>query len=217
VSAYVEQASVMTGRQMVLVATIALHALVISGLLAMKVIPDLSVPDVPIKFVDYVPDQTPPPEPPKPINRDADMKDGRTVVIQAPGDVAFPEAKNDGIVAEYRPDVPSGDGIVGDPPGNPPHIPVIRDLSYQVIRPTDEFYPSLSRQLAEQGTTVVRVCIGANGRMQGQPTVEATSGFRRLDTAAVDWARQALRFSPATRDGVPVDACKGFRVRFKLR
>jgi hypothetical protein len=48
------------------------------------------------------------------------------------------------------------------------------------------------------------------------PTIENSSGSARLDGAAVTWAREALRFTPATRSGSPVSACKGFRVNFTL-
>jgi protein TonB len=90
-------------------------------------------------------------------------------------------------------------------------------LSINARMSPDQFYPPLSAQLGERGASVIRVCVDSSGRMAGAPTVENSSGYPRLDEAALKWAREALTFRPAMRDGVPVDACKGFRVNFKLR
>ncbi|MDR2214661.1 MAG: hypothetical protein LBE59_02335 [Nevskiaceae bacterium] len=38
-----------------------------------------------------------------------------------------------------------------------------------------------------------------------------------MDAAAVSWAQQAARFTPARRNGEPVAACKDIRVNFQLR
>ena len=96
-------------------------------------------------------------------------------------------------------------------------VPAPTELRFEAIRPTDDYYPSTSLRLQEEGIAVVRVCVGPDGKLAGTPTIESGSGSRRLDNAAVTWAREALRFTPATREGRPVSACKGFRVRFSLR
>ena len=84
------------------------------------------------------------------------------------------------------------------------------------MKSPDEFYPATSVTLQEQGVSIVRVCVGANGRIEGQPTTQVSSGYKRLDQAAIRWTREALRFTPATENGVGVTACKGFRVVFNL-
>jgi TonB family protein len=90
-------------------------------------------------------------------------------------------------------------------------------LTYRSRRPTDDFYPPVSIRMAEEGAAVVRVCVGAGGDLRGIPQVERSSGHARLDAAAVEWAREALTFMPATENGTPVASCKAFRVRFALR
>ena len=90
-------------------------------------------------------------------------------------------------------------------------------LSFDATQSPDQYYPPLSAQMGERGAAIIRVCVDTGGHLAGAPTVEGSSGFTRLDEAALRWAREALRFRPATRDGVPVAACKGFRVNFKLK
>jgi periplasmic protein TonB len=80
---------------------------------------------------------------------------------------------------------------------------------------TDDYYPPVSRRLDEQGTTIVRACPGANGRVQGQPSVVKSSGSSRLDQAALKWAT-AAHFKPGTADGRPIKECVEFRVVFQL-
>jgi protein TonB len=91
------------------------------------------------------------------------------------------------------------------------------DLTYRATRSPDDYYPAASIRLQEQGVAVVEVCVNAQGRLDGRPVIQRTSGSRQLDAAAVRWASEALAFTPATRNGAAVAACKGFRVNFSLR
>lgn len=49
------------------------------------------------------------------------------------------------------------------------------------------YYPDMSRELDEQGTAIVRVCVGADGRLSGAPSLYRSSGYARLDKAALKW------------------------------
>jgi protein TonB len=62
-------------------------------------------------------------------------------------------------------------------------------------------YPRLSKQRGEQGRVLVNVYIGVDGTAQ-RAEVKATSGFERLDQAALATAR-AWRYVPGKRGGVP--------------
>jgi periplasmic protein TonB len=90
-------------------------------------------------------------------------------------------------------------------------------LTFTARRSSDDYYPAISIRLGEEGATTLRVCVGADGALQGAPQVSGSSGHARLDAAAVNWARDALVFRPATEGGGAVGACKGFRVSFMLR
>lgn len=61
-------------------------------------------------------------------------------------------------------------------------------------------YPSISRRLNEQGKTVVRVLIGADGLPQ-RSEIARSSGFSRLDDAATTTVMR-WRFIPGRRGGV---------------
>jgi periplasmic protein TonB len=83
---------------------------------------------------------------------------------------------------------------------------------------TDDYYPSIAKRLEEQGVTTVRVCVGANGRLTSDPTIDQTSGSPRLDDGALLLAKAGSgHYRAATEDGRAVNSCYPFRVRFALR
>lgn len=62
-------------------------------------------------------------------------------------------------------------------------------------------YPPASRRAGEQGKVVVRVLIGTDGTAR-EAELRQSSGFERLDRAAVDTVRK-WRYVPGKRNGVP--------------
>lgn len=77
------------------------------------------------------------------------------------------------------------------------------------------YYPSKSVKSGEQGLVRVRVCYDTTGKVI-QATLDMSSGFSRLDAAAVSFA-SAVRIKPATVDGVPTEDCLVAPVRFGLK
>jgi protein TonB len=75
-------------------------------------------------------------------------------------------------------------------------------------------YPRISRRMGEQGTVVVRVFINTQG-LPEKPEVRTSSGFVRLDQAALD-AVQRWRFVPGRRNGTPEPMWFNIPVRFVL-
>ena len=75
-------------------------------------------------------------------------------------------------------------------------------------------YPETSRRMGEEGVTVVRVLVTADGRA-GEVELKRSSGFDRLDQAALRAVRK-WRFVPATKNGEPTDAWLDQPVKFKL-
>ncbi len=61
-------------------------------------------------------------------------------------------------------------------------------------------YPPLSKRMGEQGKVVIRTLIGADGLAQ-EATIHQSSGFDRLDQAALATARK-WRYVPGKRAGV---------------
>jgi protein TonB len=76
-------------------------------------------------------------------------------------------------------------------------------------------YPAMSRRLGEEGTTVYSVLIGTDGKAISARLVKS-SGFDRLDKAAYDTVMRR-RYTPGTRDGVPVALSYNAPITWVLR
>ncbi len=76
-------------------------------------------------------------------------------------------------------------------------------------------YPRASRRLGEEGKVLVRLLINARGLVD-QATLEKSSGFRRLDDAALEAAKRG-RFKPYTENGVAMAAIAIVPFDFTLR
>ncbi|HSB95169.1 MAG TPA: energy transducer TonB, partial [Spongiibacteraceae bacterium] len=81
--------------------------------------------------------------------------------------------------------------------------------------PGEDDYPSASRRLNEQGDVIIAIWVTADGTV-GEVKVEKSSGFERLDEAAVTFY-QKLKLLPATKDGKPIAAWKTLKVTWKLK
>ncbi|HLQ11980.1 MAG TPA: TonB family protein [Steroidobacteraceae bacterium] len=191
-------------RSTAFLAIVALHVLVIYGFLTVFVPPKLHAPVPPMSGEVLNMPRSPPTKAPRP----APFTPGSGEVFQIPNVPLAP------IHWDYSD--PSSTAITTGTEssgGAGPSVP----LSYVVTKPIDEFYPPGSIRLNEEGASTLQVCVAANGALAGAPALQSSSGYPRLDAAALKWAREALRFTPAQQDGKAVPACKGFRVSFKLR
>jgi len=83
------------------------------------------------------------------------------------------------------------------------------------LRNSPPEYPPMSRLRQESGTVVVRVLIGVEGRAQAA-RIEQSSGYIRLDDAALTTARDRWRYRPGTRAGVPEAMWFDVPIRFVL-
>src|SRR5690606_21452469 len=213
-AATIHKAGMLTGRQLVLVIVIGLHALVIGALMTMRIATDrLPMTTIFRPVTPVQPVEPPPPPPPLPVEPD----------IVAPR-VSLPSLPEP-IIGEPQvmlPPVETGPITVADPrPATVGETTVVEvpatALQFRAIRSPDDYYPATSLRLQEQGEAIVRVCVSPAGQLEGAPSIERSSGSRYLDAAAVKRASEAVVFTPATRNGAAVSACKGFRVNFRLR
>jgi protein TonB len=76
-------------------------------------------------------------------------------------------------------------------------------------------YPVDARRKREQGTVILGLVIGLDGRVESV-TIAQSSGFPSLDNAARDAARN-WRWEPVIRDGQPVRVKGSFDVPFALK
>jgi protein TonB len=107
--------------------------------------------------------------------------------------------------------------VVEDRPPTPPAPPreVVRTeariASGSELQPP---YPASEQRLEREGRVVIRVTIGADGRVKAAQKVSATSDA--FYTATERHARARWRFRPATVDGQPVETTKTMTVVFQL-
>jgi protein TonB len=82
-------------------------------------------------------------------------------------------------------------------------------------RITQPEYPPASRRAGEAGTVQLQVYVLESGKA-GEVKVAKSSGFEKLDEAAVKEVQRNWRFVPGKEDGKPVAMWHTFAVTFKL-
>jgi protein TonB len=100
-------------------------------------------------------------------------------------------------------------------PAPPPTGPVaVGNLNERLLEGSPPRYPMESRRKHEQGTVVVRLLIGTDGRVT-DIAIAQSSGFTRLDQAALQ-AIRGWRWRPIIRDGQPVEVRGLYSMPFTL-
>ena len=79
---------------------------------------------------------------------------------------------------------------------------VVQNVAYVDKKICTPKYPRISRKRGEKGKVLVKVFINRDGSSE-KVEIEQSSGFNRLDRAAMDSAKKC-RFVPAKRNGKPV-------------
>jgi protein TonB len=117
---------------------------------------------------------------------------------------------------------PSQTALVLPPPLPPvtPPMPVDPPVTIAPARAiasthTIPEYPILSRRLGEQGSVHLSLTVGADG-MVAEAKVLRSSGFPRLDAAAIDWVLRYWRYQPAMRGAMPVASMAEAIMQFRL-
>ncbi|AGH49946.1 MULTISPECIES: energy transducer TonB [Sphingomonas] len=131
------------------------------------------------------------------------------VATQTTNETIFTRTGTDDPKPIDPPPLPKGEEIV------PPTAPVLTDA---VIDPRVPFQPDYPARMARQeieGVVVVRVLIGADGRVKAVEQVSATDPA--FFEATKRQALRAWRFRPATRDGVAVESWRTMRVKFEMQ
>lgn len=143
-----------------------------------------------------------------------------TVTVERP---SWTEANPDPVVAPpLGPPVGTGAGgdeVLARGDGEPTVVapPVGPSRAARLIggRDLQPPYPPAARALGEEGSVTIAVSIAADGSVTGVSLVRS-SGFARLDAAAIDFARRRWRFEPALDRGSAVATTRNFTIRFTL-
>jgi len=109
--------------------------------------------------------------------------------------------------------------VVTTAPPPPRPVAVVASTPVQtVLQPNcgEDFYPSQAIRLAQEGSVVVKLCVGVNNKIDRPVELVTTSGFPLLDEAAGK-CLAAGRYKAGTVEGKPTAACKTVRVKFQLK
>ncbi|TRW14382.1 energy transducer TonB [Glacieibacterium frigidum] len=132
-----------------------------------------------------------------------DVVEGTATATATTGGSAVSEGRDEPVIAIVEP--PARTGITRRAALDP-----------RYARDFEAPYPPASQRNGEEGTVLVRVVIGADGRVTGA-SIARSSGFARLDDAALKRALAKWRFVPAMDNGVAVEATRDVPVTFRLQ
>jgi TonB family protein len=76
-------------------------------------------------------------------------------------------------------------------------------------------YPLESQMLNEEGTVGLKISLTEQGRVS-DAIVENSSGFPRLDAAALEYAKTNWRYKPTDKDGQSIPAAVRVNVTFDM-
>jgi periplasmic protein TonB len=205
--AYAQDVSFLSRRAIVLIAIIVLHVLLAYGLatgLARKAI-ELIAPPIQSDIIEEVQQHDlPPPPPPPEFERPPVEVPPPDINIDVPVEAAPSTAITD-VTDKPQPKAP------------PPHVSNKTNPSPGKNFPNSaDYYPAASMRLGEEGSAVIHVCVGPNGKPSEEPTVAKTSGSARLDEGAIKLSK-AGHYNPGTEDGKPITACTNFSIKFQLK
>ena len=204
-----QDSSFLSRRGLVFILIVALHLgmyyVLNSGL--SKHLVDVVLGPIETRMIEEAPktDEPPPPPPPK-IETPPPFVPPPEVAIEVPVESNSTAIQT---VTNVRPTAP--------PPPVAQPAPVQRTApKSDARRPLSQpEYPPSSRRAGEAGTVILEVYVLENGRV-GEAKVKQSSGFPRLDEAAVREVKRSWRLVPGTENGKPVPMWGQFAVTFKL-
>lgn len=173
------------------------HVVLLYGLVKFDVI-EMAPKKKVLQVFDLVEPPVPPAEKPKPepvvVEKIKPMVEVPPPVVQT---LAPPPPP---IQVTSTPPPPKPVAVAAPPPSGPV---TVGNLDERMIDGNPPRYPMESRRKKEQGTVVLRLLIGTDGRV-AQVSIAQSSGFERLDQAALQAAR-SWRWRPMMRDGEAVE------------
>ncbi|MCU0760641.1 MAG: energy transducer TonB [Steroidobacteraceae bacterium] len=201
---------VMRPRSMGLVLVVAAHGalawLLVNGLGLRIALPTVAEPLQARMIDDPEARVAPPPPPAAPaVPRRQEVTppppDIPTIVEEAPTAPSVPTATGGSDT------VPGGEAIAA-----PRREAVSVDARHPLTQPP---YPAASVRFGEEGTVTLELRVGRDGRVL-DARVLRSSGYPRLDAAAIAESRHTWRLRPAREDGRAVEASYTVRVSFRL-
>lgn len=199
----------LTRRGLAFVAIIVLHVgmfWVLASGMSHRIV-DVVLGPIETRLIEEAPkiDEPPPPPPPK-IETPPPFVPPPDVAIVIPQDAAPTTA-----IRQTTNQAP----VVQPPPAPAPAIPSTPPRSDPRRPLSQPEYPPSSRRAGEAGTVILEVYVNTNGRAE-EVRVKKSSGFPKLDDAAVREVKRSWRLVPGTENGKPAPMWGQFAVTFKL-
>lgn len=197
----------------VIVAILLLHALALFALIQFDVVRIGRARPRPLVIALIPPDLTPPPSALEPRPMAKIQPPVQTPIVAPPPIIAVPMPTAAPIAAAApAPPAPAAPSAVPAPAAPAAIIPP--DASAANLGNAGPNYPTESRRRHEEGIVRLRVLISPSGAVE-EIAVARTSGFDRLDRAALDAVRK-WRFRPGMQAGQPIEAIGYLSIPFVL-
>ncbi len=198
-----------SGRKTTILAIIVgFHVLLLWALMTSlgTIIVDRLPPIIKAEIIEEVQEDEAPPPPPPAIETPPPYVPPPDIVIDVP-------------VASTAPSTALVTTTKAPPPAPPPvakaGVKKAPEIDPKFKRRFQPEYPPTSRRLGEEGSVVLQVLVATDGSVK-DGKVQTSSGFPRLDEAALKHALRAWRFTPGTEDGTPVQTWHSVKVTFKI-
>jgi periplasmic protein TonB len=204
-----QDSTFLTRRGLVFVIIVGLHVgmyYVLNSGLSQHLV-DVVLGPIETRMIEEAPDvDEPPPPPPPKIETPPPFVPPPEVSIELPVETTTSTAIQ--TVTNVRPQAPPPPVPQATIPRTAPKSDPRRPLSQPE-------YPPSSRRAGEAGTVILEVYVLETGRV-GEARVKQSSGYPRLDEAAVREVKRSWRLVPGTENGKPVPMWGQFAVTFKL-
>lgn len=193
-------------------AALAIHVAALMMLMApMTYAPPLPVAEEPVVTI-FETIKPPVPVTPPPVTPIQKQKIEVVPIVTAPvitSPVIPPIVVDQGGANDVQYVVPTGDLVV--PAIDPPSGPISLSTEYA---PAPK-YPPLSIRNGEEGTVLLLVKVGADGRPI-DASIKKSSGYRELDKNAMKHVLATWRFHPAMQQGIAIPAMALVPVNYKI-
>ncbi len=194
------------GRTAILIGIVAFHVVLVVAINSSlsTVILDRLPPLIKAEIIEEITKDDEPPPPPPTVETPPPYVPPPDIVIDLPTSTKGPTTA---LVVTDKPR-----------PVAPPPSPVVKkapEIDPRYKRRFQPDYPPTSRRLGEEGSVIVQVLVDPEGKVS-DGKIQKSSGFPRLDEAALKHALRAWRFTPGTEDGKPVSVWHSVKVTFRI-
>ena len=202
---------------------LTLHVAGLWGLMQLSPVRETVLQVAPM-FVDWIA----PPAPPTPPKRLQPPPSSQALPKQAPPPLPLVAAAPSPAPAAFVVPAPPPEAppvatapavptmVATAPPASPPPPPkLIPASAVQYLEPPTVEYPRQSRRNAESGVVILRAYIDTSGGAPRNVQIDQSSGFVRLDQAALA-AVQKARFKPSTANGQAIEGWARIPINFEL-